>query len=147
MFESSYVDPFNLDTTPDELINIATGAKAPDHISQSLLSAIDKGDHLARDFVNERLVIKEDLGKPEKSLYATMKRSNVKTMAEMSKSVTVKAKNIPIDREVMYMRLLAINSVKKIPLKRIMSFENSSVPLSLFTNDGRFQKCTKSDIA
>lgn len=67
-------------------------------------------------------------------------------MAEMSKKVAVKAKNISIDGEVMYMRLLAVNSLKKMPLHRIMSFENSSVPLSIFTNDGRLQSSgAKSD--
>ena len=41
----------------------------------------------------------------------------------------------------MYMRLLAINIKKKIPLKRVMSFENS-VPISLF----RLLTATKSKL-
>ena len=45
----------------------------------------------------------------------------------------------------MYLRLLAINAYKQVPLKRAMSFENATVPLSLFTDDGEMISPTKSD--
>ena len=36
----------------------------------------------------------------------------------------------------MYLRLLAINNQKQVPLERVMGYENSAVPLSMFTNEG-----------
>ena len=50
-----------------------------------------------------------------------------------------------MDGEVMFMRLLAVNCRKKVPLHRVLSFENSPVPLSLFAEDGVMVSCTKSD--
>lgn len=66
----------------------------------------------------------------------------------MKKSLTViktKSKEVPIDGEEMYLRLPSINSFKKVSLERVMSFENSSVPLSLFTDDGMMCTTKKSD--
>lgn len=45
----------------------------------------------------------------------------------------------------MYLRLLSIKSFKKVSLERVMSFENSSVLLSLFTDDGMMCTTKKSD--
>ena len=45
----------------------------------------------------------------------------------------------------MYIRLLAINSFKKVSLQRVMSFENSPVPLSMFTDDGDMMSGKKAD--
>ena len=45
----------------------------------------------------------------------------------------------------MYLRLLAINSFKKVPLERVMSFENAPVPLSLFDDNGKMVANKKSD--
>lgn len=57
-------------------------------------------------------------------------------MTSMKKNVSIKGKQIGLDAEMMYMRLLAINSKKKVPHERVMSYENSSVPLSIFKTDG-----------
>ena len=45
----------------------------------------------------------------------------------------------------MYIRLLAINSFKKVSLQRVMSFENAPVPLSIFTDDGEMISGKKED--
>ena len=63
----------------------------------------------------------------------------------MNKTVKVKQKNVAINGEIMYLRLLAMNATKKVPLKRVMEFENSPVPLSMFAEDGTMLSCTKSD--
>lgn len=47
--------------------------------------------------------------------------------------------------EEMYLRLLAINAYKKVPLQRVLSFENAPVPLSLFTDEGCIMMTKKSD--
>ena len=44
-----------------------------------------------------------------------------------------------------YLRLLAINAFKKVPLDRVLAFENAHVPLSLFSDDESMMSCKKSD--
>ena len=100
---------------------------------------------MAEEFVMDRLVVPEGSTTPKKSLYDPIKHSNTKTMALMIKGVILRAKNISLDGETMYMRLLAMNSTKKLPLYRIMKFENAPVPLSLFAEDGTVRSCVKSD--
>ena len=46
----------------------------------------------------------------------------------------------------MYLRLLAINADKRVPLQRVMSFESATVSLILFTDDGEMISSTKSDL-
>ena len=48
-----------------------------------------------------------------------------------------KSKDVVICGEEMYIRLLAINSFKMVPLERVMSLEYAPVPLSLFDNNGK----------
>lgn len=144
MFEGSFLDPFDLAESPPNLVHIATGAIVPKAIAESLGGALQKGASQAKSFVKERLVKEEDQEKPNKSLYDALPRSNVKTMTDMKKSVKVKAKNVSMNGEVMYLRLLAVNALKKVPLKRVMSFENAPVPLSMFTDTGSMVSCAKS---
>lgn len=66
-------------------------------------------------------------------------------MKDMQKTVKVKKRQVSIDGEVMFLRLLAINSYKKVPLQRLMAFENAPAPLSIFQEDGTMRSCTKSD--
>ena len=63
----------------------------------------------------------------------------------MKKRVKVKNKDVCMNGEVMFLRLLAINSTKKVPLSRVMAYENSPVPISLFTEEGIMRGGNKSD--
>ena len=63
----------------------------------------------------------------------------------MQKTVCVQSKNVTINGEVMYVRFLAMNAFIKVPLERVLSFENAPVPLSMFSDDGSMISCTKSD--
>ena len=136
MFEGTFVGPFNLVEPPNYLINFATGCVASQEVEDSLTGALDKGSLMASQFVSERLIPHKDGDRPSKSFYDSLPRSNVKTMADMKKAVRVHAKNVTLSGEVMYLRLLAVNALKKVPLQRVFSFENSPVPLSLFSEDG-----------
>jgi len=57
-----------------------------------------------------------------KSFYAPIPRSNIKTMKEMNEKVKIKSKNVSIKGETMYLRLLAVNAIKRVPLQRVMAF-------------------------
>ena len=54
----------------------------------------------------------------------------------MVKTTKVCKKDIKMNAQVMYLRLLAINAMKKVPIVPVLSYENSPIPLSLFTEDG-----------
>ena len=41
-----------------------------------------------------------------------------------------------VNGEEMYLRLLAINAYEKVPLERVLAFENATVPLCLFCDNG-----------
>ncbi|MCG7875887.1 MAG: hypothetical protein N0C90_06120 [Candidatus Thiodiazotropha endolucinida] len=147
MFDSSFIDPYNLTDAPAHLVNIATGAVASPAIEESMVNALDTGASMLTKFVRERLVepsTEADRGK--KSLYDILPRSNVKTTTGMKRSVKVKKRAVTMDGEIMYLRLLAVNSRKKVPLSRVMSFENAPVPLSMFTEDGKITTFVRSQL-
>ena len=144
MFQNSYIDPFNMHAS-DKLVNFASGVVATEEVQASMIGALDRGMDIAEQFVRERLVVPNGDAKPSKSLYATLKKSNVKTMTDMKKKVKVKNKEVCMNGEVMYLRLLAINASKKVPMTRVMAYENTPVPISLFTDEGIMHGGTKSD--
>ena len=112
-----------------------TGVVAKADVQESLVNALETGADLANKFVDERLAGDEEHG-PSKSFYDKVPRANIKTMADMNKGVKIKSKYVFVSGEAMYVRLLAINSKKKVPLGRVMSFKNSPVLQSLFNDDG-----------
>lgn len=118
------------------MINIATAADA---IEKILCSALDKGTTIADNFVSH--LASDNL----KSFYAPIPRSNIKTMKEMNKKVKIKSKNVSVKGETMYLRLLAVSAIKKVPLQRVMALENAPVPMSIFDDDGTMVTCNKSD--
>jgi hypothetical protein len=143
MFDGAYIDPFEVSTT--NLINFATGAIAPSAIEESMVNALEKGATMASKFIDDRFIPPEEADIPKKSLYDAITRSAIKTMTDMQRKVKVHHKDVTINGEVMYLRLLAVNAKKKVPLKRVLSFENAPVPLSLFAEDGTMLACAKSD--
>ena len=134
MFEVTFIDSFDTDNASDRLVNFASGVVTTPAIEESLLKAIDKGSQMATDFIKQRLIPSED-GMPHKSFYDPLPKSGIRTMTEMQKTVPVQSKNVTINVEVMYLRLLAMNAFKK-SLERVLSFENAPVPLSMFSDDG-----------
>ena len=132
MFGGSYIDPFNTEE-PAKLVNFATGAAATPEVQNSLLNALDKGSTIANKFIQERFF--EDNNGKRKSFYSTLARSSVETMADMRKPVKIHSKDVSMEAEVIFLRLLAVNCNKKVPLERVLSYENAPVPLSLFTEE------------
>jgi hypothetical protein len=135
MFET-YVDPYDLSNAPPHLVNFTTAAIANPEVEKSMMGYIEKGKEMATKFVTDRLVRGEDEQKAQKSFYDPLPRSGVKTMADMKVPLRVKGRNVTFDNGMMYMRLLAVNAHKRIPIQRVMSYENSIVPLSMFADDG-----------
>ena len=144
MFEGRFIDPFDLTDPATHLTNFATGVISSSSVQESLLDALDKGSEMTQSFMKERFIKLEGQDKPQKSFYDPLPKANIKTMADMQKTVKVKDKNVVMNEEVMCLRLLAVNSFKKVSLERVLSFENAPVPLSIFNDDGSMATCAKS---
>ena len=145
MFDETFVDPFSTNSPPTRLINFATGIHVSEEVENSLLHCHKKSRVLLEQFVEERFVTHSGKDEPVKSFYDPVTRNKVKTMSNPKTTVRCKAKDIPMNGEEMYLRLLAINAYKKVPLERVLAFENATVPLSLFCDDGKMVSTKKSD--
>ena len=145
LFDDTFVDPFSTDNPPTRLINFATGIHVSEEVENSLLHCHEKSRKLLEQFVDERFVTHSGEDGPRKSFYDPVTRNKVKTMSNAKTTVRCKTKDIPMNGEEMYLRLLAINAYKKVPLERVLSFENATVPLSLFCDNGNIGTTKKSD--
>ena len=128
MFDGRFIDPFDLSDPSTHLTNFATGVVTSSSIQNSLLDALDKGNEMAKTLMKERFIKVEGQEKPRKSFYDPLPKPNVKTMADMQKTVKVKTKSVVMNGEVMYLRLLAVNSFKKVPSEKVLSVENAQTP-------------------
>ena len=140
----TFINPFSFPGLPSGPINFANEVVATDEIKTSMTKALDKGTSMAERFVTERLVPRENQSSSVKSFYAPLQRANIKTMVQMNKKVRMRSKDVSISGEDMYLRLLAINASKRVPLERLISYEDTAVPLSIFSDDGGILSGTKS---
>ena len=117
MFDESCIDPFDLADPPSRLVNIATGMIATPEVEESLITCHDRGSTAARKFVTQRLVTAEGNSAPEKSMYSPATRTKLLTMSDMHKPIRIGSKKIALNSEVAYLRLMALNARKKIPMR------------------------------
>ena len=132
MFKGTFIDPFDTNSASDHLVNFTSGVVTAPAIEESLLKALDKGSQVATDFIKQHLLRSED-GMPHKSFYDPLPKSGIRTMTEMQKTVRVQSKIVTINGEVMYLRLLAMDTFKTVPLERVLSFENATVHVQNLT--------------
>ena len=145
MFEETFIDPFSIANPSPRLINFATGVMVTEVSETSLLNVHVEGKAMLQKFLDDRFVVPEGESKPRKSFYDPLSKSKVAAVKFGKSKVKCKSKDVVISGEEMYIRLLAINSFKKVPLERVMSFENAPVPLSLFDDSGKMIANKKSD--
>ena len=97
-------NPFDLDTVPDELVNITTGQEASRGVSIGSGNFLEVAQKRNITFVEKRLVVDMTL-----SFWDTDKRSKTPTFVNMSQSLTSnKTDKIMMDSEVLFRRLLAV---------------------------------------
>ena len=136
-------NPFDLDTVPDELVNITTGLVASPEVSLGLGNFLEVAQKRNITFVEKRLVVDRTL-----SFWDTDKRSKTPTFVNMSKSLTSnKPDKTMMDSEVLFRRLLAVSKQRDVNLEQVLSHELAPVPPSLFNDDGTMRKTTKADLA
>ena len=133
-------NPFDLDTVPDELVNITTGQVASSEVSIGLCNFLEVAQKRNITFVEKRLVVDRTL-----SFWDTATRSKTPTFVNMSKSN--KTDKIIMDFEVLFRRLLAVSKQRDVNLEQVLSHELAPVPPSLFNDDGMMRKTTKADLA
>lgn len=141
-------DPFYLDGLENgdddvlPLINIATGVVMPATDAQRILQCYELGKTQMEVFVEERLNSSETLfwdaipSLKIKTFETLSRRKNVKTVDD--KMFTIAA-----DRD-LFGRLIISAKSRDINLKKVLSYELSTVPYSLAHADGTLRKTTKS---
>ena len=85
---------------------------------------------MIKRFVKRILIIDEN-GATQKSFFDPLQICNIKIMTDTGKAAAVKSKTVHIDADVLFQRLLAINTYKKVLAERVFLFENTPVPVSL----------------
>ena len=136
-------NPFDLDTVPDELVNITTGQVASREVSIGLGNFLEVAQKRNLTFVENRLVVDRTL-----SFWNTDKRSKTPTFVNMSKYLTSnKADKTMMNSEVLFRRLLAVSKQRDVNLEQVLSHELAPAPPSLFNDDGTMRKTNKADLA
>ena len=110
-------NPFDLDTVPDELVNITTGQVASREVSIGLGNFLEVALKRNTTFVENRVVVDRTL-----SFWDTDKRSKTPTFVNMSTSLTsTKTYTIMKDSEVLFRRLLAVSKQRDVNLEQVLS--------------------------
>ena len=111
MFESgTYINPFKIPDLPAELVHFATGSVSTPDIQKSLVEAFNKSKSMADTFAKEWLIFSEEQT-PKKSIYDTINKPNIMTMAAMNKIIKIRNKTISEPGELVYFQLLVINDI------------------------------------
>ncbi len=118
MFDTSYMDSFDLLDAPAQLVNFANGGIASPEIQNSLFLSIWNGTALAKTLVEEHLVVGKDGQK--KSFYDKLSRSPLKTMAEMKRNSYGQRRDVS--------QAACLNSMKKVTLKRVFFMKTPWCP-------------------
>ena len=132
---------FHCLTASSRLVNIASGVELPAAVEASLLGCHEYGKHA---LVAERFMNNPN-NTTNKKFFDPIPKSKVKPFSLAKHKEKNNSCKDKINSEDMYVRLLAINSFKKVPLERVLAFENTPVPLSLFADDGSMLATKKSD--
>ena len=137
-------NPFDLDSVPEELINIASGQVASEKVAKELSSFLQDGAKQNDIFIEQRLA----KSKRTKSFWETDKRKQCATFKDMKASFGVSiSRKVHMDSDVLFRRLLAVSKQREVSLETVMSHELAAVPPSLFYDDGSMRKTTKADLA
>ena len=145
--ENNMTDPFCVGShPPEELINISTGMIASYVVRESLLSAVELGRTKAQDFLSTRLA-----SDGQKSFYDPIKKSGIQTFHDMQKKTKVRVSgglnNLRVSPELVFRRALTLSECRAdVTLQSVLSRPITSIPTSLFNEDGTMRKNKKSDM-
>ena len=135
-----FLNPFALEND-GKLYNLSSGAPVPPDIEVDILRADASGLESRNKFVKDRL-------EKSKDFFVSIKRSGLKTMADMNKSVTVKTSDNKLveyknQGNVIAKLLVKALEGEKLDLDQIMKFCLTPIPYCLATADGYLAKNEK----
>lgn len=143
LINNQYQNPFDLNTVPDNLVNIASGQVASEEIEKSLNEFRDVSQEAVNQYVSERLSNERSV-----KFWNPIPRSKIRTFANMRKPFSVdKTSKLMLDSEVLFRRLLAVANNRDIDMKEVLQHELASVPPALFHDDGSMRKTNKAELA
>ena len=140
-------NPFATDEHPDKtLVNISTGLHASSDVQASLLGVLDAGQREMEKFVTRSL---SEEGTA--SFYSPIPRAGLLTFTDMLKKTKIscgsKTLEANISPEVVFRRALTMaKSREDIGLHTVLSHPVTSVPTSLFHEDGSMRKTSKAEL-
>ena len=136
---NSFMDPFNIEERTS-LFSISSGAKLPLNIEEDVLKSDQKGKRMKEQFIEERL-------KQNSNFFDPVKKLNLKTMADTSKTTKVKTSNnkvVELKHQGNIAFQLLVNSQKNnVALHEVMKYQLTPVPYCLGTSDGYLNKTNK----
>ena len=94
-FDGRFIDPLTLQILQHILQILQQVLLRP----VQLLGALEKGNEMVKRFMKERYKKVERQEKPQKCFYDPLPKANVKTMADMQKTVIVKTKSVAMNGE------------------------------------------------
>ena len=137
-------NPFDLDSVPEELSNIASGQVASEKVAKELSNFLQDGAKQNAVFIEQRLT----KSKRTKSFWDPEKRNQCATFKDMKTSAGVSvSRQVHMDSDLLFRRLLAVSKQREVSMETVMSHELAAVPPSLFYDDGCMRKTTKADLA
>ncbi|CAI9731614.1 Hypothetical predicted protein [Octopus vulgaris] len=136
----SWVNPYETKNTTDSLINIASGVKASDDITEDILSAEEKGANAFSSFVQERLCSSQT------DLYPPLAKTSLKTFRKLVNSKKTKGTTtdvvIKADRG-LFANMVVIVQHRQMNVKEVLQYPLGPLSWSLATPDGAPANTTK----
>lgn len=137
-------NPFDLDSVPEELINIVTVQVASEKVAKGLSCFLEDAHHHNQLFIEQRLM--KDTR--NKSFWDPAKKKCFVTFADMKAPVSQsKSGYHQMDSDVLFRRFLAVSSQRNVSMENVLSHELAVVPPALFYDNGRMRKTSKADLA
>ena len=135
----AFINPFEMNT--NELVNLSSGQKIPDDITNDVLTAEQKGKSTYDKFVEDRLRNKTT------DFNDRLEKMKIKTIASNTKAKIFKTKNkeIKIQRNLLG-QLLVLSLEHEVDMKKVLCYPLSPVPWSLSTANGLPLKTNKSTL-
>ncbi|CAG9815489.1 unnamed protein product [Phaedon cochleariae] len=136
--EESWCNPFCLRSAPLSLINICTGKIVDESIEKNLTTFLDTSMKKIQTQWNNFQNV---------SFWKPLKRDKIATFKETKIVARMASKGSCIGSELMFRRVICAARSQDMDLSNILSYELTSVPASLFNEDGSVRKTVKSELA
>lgn len=145
MIESCWINPFSSENTI--LVGLSTGVQAPDAIKKDLLGAHTTGEKAYKLFKEERL----ENDPPVRKFHDPMTKRNLKTFSHMKKTrITTAAdgQKVILKSDIhTFSHIILIAEIRKLCMRKVMSYPLGVFPWSLATSDGTPRKTNKAVLA